>query len=319
MHYESEQHTHDHDPRILMGPVPPAILASIRRRHPALHSNSFTRRDAVRLMSVVGLASLAGCASGGALATSSTSTASSLSRSSIPSSSSSSSSSTSSSTGTSTTTSSSDAAACSQGISTTEGPYWVDGDIASPLRSDIRADTVTTTAQNGYQGVALTLSFAVYTYAANGCTSLQNARVDIWHCDAQGIYSEEAMQNETTGNYSKDNFLRGYQLTDSSGLVSFTTIFPGWYTSRTTHIHLRIRTYDSSGNVSINSTTQVFFDDSISNEVYSNSSHYTRSKARDTYNADDSIYKAQLMMSVTGSVSAGYINTLYGIGLPFGS
>jgi protocatechuate 3,4-dioxygenase beta subunit len=174
--------------------------------------------------------------------------------------------------------------------------------------------------QNGFQGVPLALSFAVYTYAANGCTPLQNARVDIWHCDAQGIYSEEAKQNETTADYSQDNFLRGFQLTDSSGLVSFTTIFPGWYTGRTTHIHLRIRTYDNSGNVAINSTTQVFVDDAIASDVYSNSSYYnTRKKARDTYNANDGIYKAQLLMSVSGSVTAGYANTLYGIGLPFSS
>jgi protocatechuate 3,4-dioxygenase beta subunit len=193
----------------------------------------------------------------------------------------------------------------------------VDGSTASPQRTDIRADTVTTSTQNGFQGVPLALSFAIYTYAATGCTPLQNARVDIWHCDAQGIYSEEANQAETTSDYSKDNFLRGFQLTDASGLVSFTTIFPGWYTGRTTHIHLRIRTYDTSGNVAINSATQVFFDDATAGDVYSNSSYYTRKKARDTYNAGDSIYKAQLLMSVSGSVTAGYSNTLYGIGLPF--
>jgi protocatechuate 3,4-dioxygenase beta subunit len=101
--------------------------------------------------------------------------------------------------------------------------------------------------------------------------------------------------------------------------VSFTTIFPGWYTGRTTHIHLRIRTYDASGNVAINSTTQVFFEDAIAGDVYSNSSYYRRNKARETYNAGDSIYRAQLLMSVSGSVTAGYTNTLYGIGLPFGS
>ena len=116
----------------------------------------------------------------------------------------------------------------------------------------------------------------------------------------KGIYSEEAKQAETSAYYSQDNFLRGFQLTDASGVVSFTTIFPGWYTGRTAHIHVRIRTYDGSGNVAINSTTQVFFDDAIASDVYSNSSYYTRKKSRDTYNANDSIYKSQLLMSVSG-------------------
>jgi hypothetical protein len=90
-------------------------------------------------------------------------------------------------------------------------------------------------------------------------------------------------------------------------------------TPAATHIHLRIRTYDTSGNAAINSTTQVFLDDTIASDVYSNSSFYARSKTRDTYNANDGIYKAQLLMSVAGSVGAGYTNALYGIGLPFGS
>ncbi len=317
MHNEQEPHSHEHDPHILMGPVPKEILAAIRSRRRALEQNSFSRRDAVRLMSLASIAGLAGCGAGG---TPTTTTAGSTSSTSSSSSSSSSAASSSSSSSSGTpTTSGSDTTACSKGISTTEGPYWVDGTTASPQRSDIRADTVTTSAQNGFQGVQLALSFAIYNYSVNGCTPLANARVDIWHCDAKGIYSEEARQNETTADYSNDNFLRGFQLTDASGLVSFATIFPGWYTGRTTHIHLRIRTYDTSGNIVINSTTQVFFADTIASDVYSNSSYYTRSKTRDTYNTNDGIYKAQLLMSVAGSVAAGYTNTLYGIGLPFGS
>jgi protocatechuate 3,4-dioxygenase beta subunit len=261
-------------------------------------------------MSLAGLMGLAGCGEGGIAATTVANSSSSGS---------SSSSSSSSSTGTSTSTSSSETTTCSQGISTTEGPYsggWYNG-ISTARRHTRGHDH--RHSSNGYQGVPLTLSFAVYTYAANGCSPLQNARVDIWHCDAQGIYSEEVSQNETTLDYSKDNFQRGYQLTDASGLVSFTTIFPGWYTGRTTHIHIRIRTYDISGDVAINSTAEVFFEDALASDVYSNSNYYTRTKTRSTYNSSDSIYNAQLLMSVSGSISAGYTNTLYGIGLPFGS
>jgi protocatechuate 3,4-dioxygenase beta subunit len=53
--------------------------------------------------------------------------------------------------------------------------------------------------------------------------------VHIWHCYAQGVYSE--VQNATS-----ENFPRGYQDTDSNGQVSFTTIYPGWYSGRTAHI-----------------------------------------------------------------------------------
>jgi protocatechuate 3,4-dioxygenase beta subunit len=163
------------------------------------------------------------------------------------------------------------------------------------------------------------MNFAIYQYSSSGCTPLQNARVDVWHADAGGVYSQESSQSETTEDTSNDNFLRGYQLTDSSGVVSYTSIFPGWYGGRTTHVHLRIRTYDSSGNVATNVTTQVFVDDAISSLVYSNSSYYTRSKTRDTYNTNDSIYKASLLLSLSGSVSAGYTSSVYGIGLPFSS
>jgi protocatechuate 3,4-dioxygenase beta subunit len=318
MHNESQSHSHEHDPRILMGRVPPQILAAIATKRQELQGKSFSRRDAVRLMSLSGLAGIAGCGAGG---TPITTTAASAAASTTSSASSSTSSSTSSATGTSTTSSTSGTTTCTQGTPTTEGPYWVDGDTATPQRSDIRPDTAGTgtASANGYNGVALNLSFAVYSYNANGCTPLQNARIDIWHCDAQGIYSEEASQAETKLDYSTDNFLRGYQLSDSSGLVSFVTIFPGWYTGRTTHIHVRIRTYDANGSIAINSTTQVFFADTLASDIYSNSSYYTRSKTRDTYNANDSIYRSQLLMSVAGSAAAGYSNTLYGIGVPFSS
>lgn len=287
-------HSHLHDPRMRMGAIPEEILQAVRKRAPVLFPHSFSRRDAVRLLSLAGVVGLSGCGNSKSVTSSSSS-------------------------GTTTSTGSGSSTACTRGTSTTEGPYWVDGDTASPKRADIRADTITTAKQNGYNGVALSLNFAVYTYSSNGCTPLENARVDVWHCDAQGIYSDEASQNETSLDYSEDNFLRGYQLSDANGLVSFSTIFPGWYTGRTTHIHLRIRTYDSSGNVSINSTTQVFFDDAIATTVYGSSSYYSRSKTRDTYNTNDSIYQSSLLMSVSGSVSDGYSNTLYGIGLPFSS
>lgn len=286
-------HSHEHDPQLRMGEVPAEVLARIRERS-SLLKHGFSRRDAVRLMGMAGIAGLAGCGASG-MTNSSSSSANS--------------------TGTSTSSGSS-SSACSKGISKTEGPYWVDGDTNTPNRSDIRPDTKGTVVQTGYQGVLLNLSFAIYTYSASGCTSLQNARVDIWHASAQGVYSDISSENT-----SDDNFLRGYQLSDASGLVSFTTIYPGWYSGRTPHIHLRVRTYDSSGNLATNSTTQIFFNDSLSDSIYAASSYYARSGSRDTYNSGDNIYNGdtQLLLSLTGSVSSGYTGSLYGIGLPFTS
>jgi len=255
-----------------------------------------SRRDAVRLIAVAGVAGLSGCGSGGTVAAAvSTGTTSSTS-----------------------TTSTTSSGACTQGLEKTEGPYWVDGDTASPQRSDIKPDTITTTDTQGMTGIPLALTFAVYSYATSGCTPVQNARVDIWHANAVGVYSDEASQNETRSSTLNENFLRGYQLSDSSGLVTFTTIYPGWYGGRTAHIHVRIRTYDSSGKVLTNDTTQIFFDDAVNNAVYA-TANYTRSRARDTSNSADSIYASALQLTLTGSVSDGYVAGAYGIGLPFGT
>jgi len=192
---------------------------------------------------------------------------------------------------------------------------WGDGVAAAQQHRaghDYNADL------QGTIGVPLSLTFAVYTYASSGCTPLQNARVDVWHANAVGVYSEEATQNETKASTLNENFLRGYQLSDANGLVTFTTIHPGWYGGRTAHIHVRIRTYDTSGNVLTNNTTQVFFDDTVNNAVYA-TTNYTRSKSRDTTNAADSIYAAALQLTLTGSVTDGYAAATYGIGLPFSS
>lgn len=289
-------HSHEHDERLRMGEVPVELLNRIRERSASMR-RGFSRRDAVRLMGLTGIAGLTGCGAGGMLSSSASSSSSSSSTG-VP------------------TTSGSTATSCNKGLSKTEGPYWVDGDANTPKRSDIRPDTKGTVVQTGYNGVNLALSFAVYSYAAAGCTPLQNARVDIWHASAAGKYSDIASDGT-----SDDNYLRGYQLSDASGLVSFQTIYPGWYSGRTPHIHLRVRTYDSSGNVATNSTTQVFFNDTLSDSIYSGSSYYSRSGSRDTYNSSDNIYggSTQLLLSLTGSIAAGYTGGLYGIGLPFGS
>jgi protocatechuate 3,4-dioxygenase beta subunit len=123
----------------------------------------------------------------------------------------------------------------------TEGPYWVDEKL---FRSDIRTDPATGVVR---QGIPLALTINVVNSNAN-CAALAGAYVDIWHCDAIGIYSDESTYNPGGGtgavSTTGQKFLRGYQITDANGHVQFTTIYPGWYSGRTIHIHVRIRTFN---------------------------------------------------------------------------
>jgi protocatechuate 3,4-dioxygenase beta subunit len=105
-----------------------------------------------------------------------------------------------------------------------EGPYFVDD---MPNRSDIRSDTSNGSIQ---EGIPLRLILHVYDVddtdgdGVGSCIPLRDAKVDIWHSNSQGLYS--GIQDDgTAGN----DFLRGYQITDSNGTAQFTTIFPGWY------------------------------------------------------------------------------------------
>ncbi len=153
---------------------------------------------------------------------------------------------------------------------TTEGPYYIDPKL---VRQDIREDK---------KGIPLRMQIQVVTA---DCRPLASARVDIWHCDAQGDYSGYAnmgaqRNNDTTG----QTFLRGTQLTDANGIATFETIYPGWYRGRTTHIHYKIFLDDKTV-----LTSQIFFPDALSEYIYLKSSEYKRSEERDTVNSIDGI------------------------------
>ena len=187
----------------------------------------------------------------------------------------------------------------------TEGPYFVDEKVD---RSDIRADTNSRAVQGG---TALALGFAVSKVSGNSCTPFQGALVDVWHCNASGIYSDV---NDPSGSTVGQNYLRGYQVTDANGGAAFTTIYPGWYSGRTVHIHFKIRTDPSAGS-GLEFTSQLFFDESVSAEVYSQPPYAVRG-AQDTSNARDGIYGqvgGQLLLRPT-KTAAGYA-TVFDIGV----
>ncbi|HEV7347287.1 MAG TPA: intradiol ring-cleavage dioxygenase [Telluribacter sp.] len=118
---------------------------------------------------------------------------------------------------------------CAVVPSETVGPFPTKSP-ASFVRSDI------TDGRNGYKMTAkITIG-----NTNNGCAALPGAIVDIWHCDATGNYSEYGGGGIQSTNLQAVHFLRGRQVTDGHGLVTFTTIFPGWYPGRSTHIHVHI-------------------------------------------------------------------------------
>src|SRR5439155_509594 len=139
----------------------------------------------------------------------------------------------------------------------TEGPYFVDEKLN---RTDIRTEPATGAVKPGIQ---LALAFNVSRVASSGCTALANAQVDVWHCDAAGVYSDAS---DPSFNTKGQKFLRGYQLTDANGKAPFTTIYPGWYGGRAVHIHFKIRT--TNGSQVSDFTSQLFFDDSLNSEVF---------------------------------------------------
>jgi protocatechuate 3,4-dioxygenase beta subunit len=90
------------------------------------------------------------------------------------------------------------------------------------------------------------------------CKPIEGAVVDIWQCDSEGHYSDFKQENTIN-----QTWLRGYQKTDKNGECHFISIFPGWYTGRITHLHLKV--YINNTNVL---TTNCFFPKEIENEVY---------------------------------------------------
>jgi protocatechuate 3,4-dioxygenase beta subunit len=172
----------------------------------------------------------------------------------------------------------------------TEGPYFVDEKLN---RSDIRPDPAGGPAA---EGVPLTLGFRVSKVATGGCTALSGATVDVWQCDAAGVYSDVSA-NRSVGK----KFLRGSQVTDGNGAVSFTTVYPGWYMGRAVHIHFKIRTAQGQ-----TFTSQLFFDEAVTDAVHAKAPYNTRGR-RDTTNASDGIYRgagSQLLLPVTGDGSS---------------
>lgn len=155
-----------------------------------------------------------------------------------------------------------------------EGPFFLD---KMKERSDLRSDPVTGVVKDG---ALLSLGFNVSRLASGGCEPLPGAVVDIWHCDAAGVYSG-------VGNTEGQLFLRGYQVTDANGAARFTTIYPGWYTGRPVHIHFKIRPAEDSRH---EFTSQLFFDDALNDRIYAKPPYTGRGEGKER-NEDDGMFR----------------------------
>jgi protocatechuate 3,4-dioxygenase beta subunit len=201
--------------------------------------------------------------------------------------------------------------ACTLAPQMTEGPYWVDERLN---RADV---TTNTTRSSVINAVPMTLDILLQDQSGQLCglNAGGNVQVDIWHCDAAGEYSDAAGAGQTST--IGQTFLRGYQVSDAAGLVSFKTIYPGWYTGRAVHIHLRARVYDANGNTTYNFASQLFFDEAFTDQVYTRSPYNNRG-ARDTRNSNDGFYAAaggRAPMLTLSNRSDGSVAAAIAIGL----
>ncbi|MFC9765588.1 intradiol ring-cleavage dioxygenase [Rhodococcus jostii] len=244
---------------------------------------------------------------------------------------------------------------CVLAVEETQGPYWFDVDS---IRSDIREDRPGTKLQ-----LALRVQDLTNCSADGSAAVVSNAVVEIWHCDAGGVYSGfesgskaadlsgngapagappaggpgggqppaggpggaggpgaggpggdmSGGSGETSdGSYSVGDseaattddgtYLRGAQTTDANGIAQFTTIFPGWYISRTTHIHLKVH-IDKKTVL----TTQLFFDEALLDEVYATAPYSDHTgRENNVNNSTDSIYDDAGRLTVAKQ-SDGYL------------
>eukprot|EP00934_Nitzschia_sp_Nitz4_P003975 Nitzschia sp. Nitz4//scaffold180_size44305//39152//40087//NITZ4_007243-RA/size44305-processed-gene-0.46-mRNA-1//1//CDS//3329539479//3965//frame0 len=200
---------------------------------------------------------------------------------------------------------------------TTQGPYYEEDSSYMNTNDLTEAATagstgVTEDRDSVLDGVPLELTMTVYDLSTSSegyAEECGGVEVFLWHCDAIGVYSDVSkasqMTEDTTGQY----WLRAYQTTARNGKVTFNTILPGWYTSRSIHYHVRLR---YTGSTSWAATTQFLVNDTA-RSLFESIEPYASDTQQQTDLANDSIYNGLssdvrdlLVLNMQGSVEAGF-------------
>jgi protocatechuate 3,4-dioxygenase beta subunit len=177
----------------------------------------------------------------------------------------------------------------------TVGPYYLEQMLE---RSDIRTEPTTGAAR---PGVPFALEVGVVRVDGGACAPLSGVIVDLWQCDAEGVYGGV---EDLNGQFDSrgTTWLRGYQKTDAQGKALFTTIFPGWYPGRSPHVHLKLR-HPVAPNATYEFTSQLYFDDRFVRSVYTKAPYRAAGEGFRT-NEEDGPYTAghgeQLLVDVRG-------------------
>lgn len=186
----------------------------------------------------------------------------------------------------------------------TEGPYYI---AKEKVRSNIT---------EGKPGVPMRLRLNVVDAAT--CRPIKDAAVDIWHCDAEGVYSGFIAASTGAGPGGNGGptdhraFLRGIQFTNAQGNTQFRTLYPGWYRGRTVHIHVKVHLGRQTVGHVVH-TGQLYFDDRLTSNVYQRAPYKIRASQRDTFNSTDGIFQSggrQSMLSVKPDGHGGYVASI---------
>jgi protocatechuate 3,4-dioxygenase beta subunit len=201
-----------------------------------------------------------------------------------------------------------------------EGPFFIhdgEGSTEELIRSDTR---------DGQAGVTLQLNLRMLDTTMGCNVPVSGAQVYVWHTNALGFYSGFNNQNpdmpysgsaERTPD-NQDRFLRGIQLTDDNGIVSFTQVFPGWYDGRAIHIHfIALRPGSTPDTSSYRSTqymiftTQMYFPEAFSRNIHENNAPYNTRASGANY---DKYVKPETMVQPTshmdGNTAVAFLNIL---------
>jgi protocatechuate 3,4-dioxygenase beta subunit len=183
-------------------------------------------------------------------------------------------------------------AACAASPNETAGPF---PSLSQMVRTDIR---------EGKPGTPLTLTITVVN-AGSGCGPVAATTVEVWQCDATGNYSQYGTQTAAT-------YLRGLQVTNTAGQVVFTTVYPGWYQGRATHIHVEVKV-----NGAVTKVTQIAFPESVNAAVYATGVYAPRG-TNPTANTRDMVFADSLaseLATVTGGDAATGYTASFQVGI----